>query len=90
MVKSVISVSLSRSLLKSPTRPQPSDQAANLFKLIHVLGIDTASQNGLARTLTFTPGDTTAGAENEYQTAVVGDRSRVDLPCEIGLHKLSA
>ena len=83
MVESVSRVSLSRSLLKSPTRPQPSDQAANLFKLIHVLGIDSASPDGLARTLPFTPGDTTAGAENEYQTAVVGDRRRVDLPCEI-------
>jgi hypothetical protein len=61
----------------------PASRAANRFKLIHVLGIDTATPEGLARTLPFTPSDTTAGAENEYQTAVEGDRHRVDLPLEI-------
>ena len=72
----------------SPTRiktpgPAPISQAANRFKLIHVLGIDTATPEGLARTLPFTPSDTTAGAENEYQTAVEGDRHQVDLAREI-------
>ena len=57
--------------------------AANLFRLIHALGIDTATPDGLARTLPFSPADTTAGAENEYQTAVVGDRGQVDLALEI-------
>jgi hypothetical protein len=66
-----------------PPRPAPHSQAANRFKLIHLLGIDTATPEGLARTLPFSPSDTTAGAENEYQTAVVGDRCQVDLACEI-------
>jgi len=83
MVKSASRVGLPRTLLSSKTLPKPSDQAANLFKLIHVLGIDTASKDGLVRTLPFTPDDTTAGAENEYQTAVVGDRPSVDLAREI-------
>jgi len=65
------------------SRPAPASKAANLFKTIHLLGIDTASADGLARTLPFTPTDTTAGAENEYQTAVSGDRSQVDLAREI-------
>jgi hypothetical protein len=64
-------------------RPALSPAAANRFKLIHVLGIDTATPEGLARTLPFTPSDTTAGAENEYQTAVVGNRHQVDLAREI-------
>ena len=61
----------------------PAPQAANLFKLIHRLGIDTTSPDGLARTLPFTQIDATAGSENEYQTAVVGDRRQVDLALEI-------
>ncbi len=64
-------------------RPASPFQAANRFKLIHLLGIDTATPEGLARTLPFTPPDTTAGAENEYQTAVVGNRLQVDLAREI-------
>ena len=63
-----------------PTRPP---RAANLFKLMLVCGIDTTTPDGLARTLPFTPSDTTAGAENEYQTAVVGKRGQVDLALEI-------
>jgi hypothetical protein len=64
-------------------QPEPSARASNLFRLMHTLGIDTATADGLARTLPFTPSDTTAGAENEYQTAVVGARHQVDLACEI-------
>jgi hypothetical protein len=66
-----------------PPRPAPSPAAANRFKLIRVLGIDTAAPEELARTLPFTPSDTTAGAENEYQTAVLGNRCQVDLAREI-------
>jgi hypothetical protein len=81
-------VELVRRTDTSPTRigapePAPGPRAANRFKLIHVLGIDTATPEGLARTLPFTPSDTTAGAENEYQTAVEGARHHVDLACEI-------
>ncbi len=67
-------------------RPQPypsSMEPANLFKLIHLLGINTAAPDGLARSLPYTCRDATAGAENEYQTAVVGDRHEVDLACAI-------
>lgn len=34
-------------------------------------------------TLPFSPGDVTAGSENEMQTAVIGDRRSVDLPLSI-------
>ena len=63
--------------------PAPPSKAANRFKLIHVLGINTATPEGLARTLPFSPSDTTVGAENEYQTAVVGNRHQVDLALKI-------
>ena len=58
-------------------QPVKSQRPANLFKMIHLLGIDTTSGQGLARTLPFTPADTTAGVENEYQTAVAGKRASV-------------
>jgi hypothetical protein len=64
-------------------RPESHPQAANLFKLIHILGIDTTSADGIARTLPFTPSDATAGSESEYQTAVSGSRRHVDLAREI-------
>ncbi len=64
---------------RSVARPRP----ANLFKLIHTLGIDTTTREALARSLPFTPADTTAGAENEYQTAVEGNAEHVDLVHEI-------
>ena len=64
-------------------RQAPVSHAVNLFKLIHVIGIDTATADGLARTLPFTPPDTTAGAENEYQAAVIGNRHQADLAREI-------
>jgi hypothetical protein len=38
-----------------PPRPALSPAAANRFKLIHLLGIDTATPEGLARTLPFSP-----------------------------------
>ncbi len=62
---------------------QTGPSTVNLFKLIHVLGIDATSADGLARSLPFIPPDTTAGAENEYQTAVEGQPHQVDLACEI-------
>jgi hypothetical protein len=58
-------------------------KTANLFKLIHLLGINAATSDGLARSLPYTHLDATAGAENEYQTAVVGDRQQVELAQEI-------
>lgn len=67
----------SKSFAESPPKP------ANLLKLIHVLGIHPATPDGLARSLPYTPEDATAGAENEYQTAVLGKRQEVDLVREI-------
>jgi len=64
-------------------RPVSFSQPANLFKLIQILDIDTTSAESLARSLPFTPEDTTAGSENEYQTAVAGERSNVDLATAI-------
>ena len=46
---------------------------------IELLGIDVRD----VETLPFYPGDTTAGAENELQVSVSGDRTRVDLPLAI-------
>lgn len=74
---------LSPSQAYAPQSDSPPPRAANLFKLIHLLGIDTGTPEGLVRTLPFTPSDTTAGAENEYQTAVLGSRQQVDLAREI-------
>ena len=64
-------------------QPESTPQAANLFKLIHILGVDTASADGFTRTLPFSPADTTAGSESEYQTAVIGSHRHVDLALEI-------
>ena len=75
MVESCRRVDQPRSRLSSNAHPKTPGLPANVFKLIHVLGIDTASSEGLARTLPFMPEDTTAGTENEYQTAVIGDRT---------------
>ena len=69
--------------LSKISRPASLPKAANLFKLIHLLDINTATLDGLARSLPYTCHDSTAGAENEYQTAVVGERQQVDLAREI-------
>jgi len=47
------------------------------------LGIDPRNSETLARTLPFSPEDTTAGVENEIQASVAGDTSQVDLPMSI-------
>ncbi len=64
-------------------KPVDSSQQVNLFRMIQVLGIDTTSGEGMAQTLPFMPTDATLGAENEYQTAVIGSGGNVDLACEI-------
>ncbi len=63
--------------------PADSYHQVNLFRMIQVLGIDTTSGNKMAQTLPFTPSDATFGAENEYQTAVIGSGNKTDLACEI-------
>ena len=57
-------------------------QASNYFA-IQWFESDTASSDGIARTLPFTPSDATAESESEYQTAVSGSRRHVDLAREI-------
>jgi hypothetical protein len=47
------------------------------------LGLDPERPAAWLERLPFGPGDTTAGAENELQTAVVGEREAVDLPRRI-------
>jgi hypothetical protein len=47
------------------------------------LGIDSSSPERLIRTLPFGPDDSTAGCENELQTAVLGEQSDVDLALHI-------
>ncbi|WP_422698818.1 hypothetical protein [Desulfosarcina cetonica] len=68
---------------KSPPKALPANSAISRFKVSHLLGIDTATPDGLARTLPFMPADATAGSENEYQTAVLGHRQQVDLSLAI-------
>jgi hypothetical protein len=57
--------------------PVQPGEAATLAKQ---LGIDDRSPEALARTLPFSPEDTTTGAENEIQAAVAGEAAQVDLP----------
>jgi hypothetical protein len=47
------------------------------------LGIRITGQGIAVDSLPFSPGDITAGTENELQTAVSGSRERVDLPLAI-------
>ncbi|MCB2225525.1 MAG: hypothetical protein KQH53_02525 [Desulfarculaceae bacterium] len=47
------------------------------------LGLDLGSEDALAASLPFGPGDATAGCENELQAAVAGGRDQVDLPLTI-------
>jgi hypothetical protein len=52
-------------------------------KITDILGIRFQENDRFLRSLPFSEGDTTAGAENELQTAVRGDRFSVDLPVTI-------
>lgn len=52
-------------------------------RIIRILGIDMDNPATLAGELPFSPADTTCGMENEFQAAVMGDSSQVDLPITI-------
>jgi len=51
--------------------------------LAGILGLEGKDPDSFASLLPFSSGDTTAGAENEFQTAVEGSASYVDLPLTI-------
>lgn len=48
-----------------------------------LMGLDPLAPDEFARSLPFSLDDTTAGSENEFQTAVIGRTSEVDLPVTI-------
>jgi hypothetical protein len=51
--------------------------------LSEIMELERKSSDSFARSLPFSVEDTTAGAENEFQTAVEGSASYVDLPLTI-------
>jgi hypothetical protein len=55
----------------------------SLSRIISVLGISQSSPEMFAETLPFSLHDTTAGAENEFQTVVIGKKEAADLPVSI-------
>jgi hypothetical protein len=60
-----------------------SSTPGDLQRICSVLGIDRRNARTLAESLPFSCGDTTAGTENELQTAIVGNAESVDLPLRI-------
>ena len=77
MISSLAAANVIRPAAFTPVQP---GEAAALAKR---LGIDRRSPEALARTLPFTPEDTTTGAENEIQASVAGDAAQVDLPMAV-------
>jgi len=73
------------SALADVIRPEAfvPDEPCGTAALAERLGIDRRSDEALARSLPFAPGDTTTGTENEIQASVAGDASRVDLPMSV-------
>ncbi len=61
----------------------PPAQADLLDGCRQALGLDPQQPGAWLARLPFGPGDATAGAENELQTAVVGEKEDVDLPRRI-------
>ncbi|MEI6787508.1 MAG: hypothetical protein WCL49_03410 [bacterium] len=59
------------------TRPSQEADRDNLARLCGIL--EVCDGEGMAASLPFGHGDTTAGAENELQTVVTGPRDQVDL-----------
>src|SRR5208337_1316257 len=54
-----------------------------LTRLRNILNIDLKNESTLIESLPFSLNDTTSGAENEFQTIVVGNKDQVDLPISI-------
>ncbi|MFP4477687.1 MAG: hypothetical protein ACLFOY_19160 [Desulfatibacillaceae bacterium] len=63
-----------------PASPATQTVAADPKTWRRILGVSTLSPESFASTLPFSLGDTTAGAENELQSVVVGGPENVDLP----------
>jgi hypothetical protein len=59
------------------------DDEDALRRLRDALGADPSDPDAFVRALPFSVDDTTAGSENELQTAVCGPKESVDLPLEI-------
>ena len=55
----------------------------DLRSLPSILGIDSSDGKSILSRLPFSPKDITIGTESEYQTAVIGSASDVDLPVYI-------
>lgn len=55
-------------------------EMTNVRQALRAAGVAVDNPEHLARTLPFTAGDVTAGAESELQAVVAGDRHDVDLP----------
>lgn len=55
----------------------------SLKEIVELIGIETGSADRFAGSIPFSLNDTTAGCENELQTAVRGNRRNVDLPLKI-------
>ncbi|MFO7911229.1 MAG: hypothetical protein R6V15_03615, partial [Desulfotignum sp.] len=69
---------------ESKTPPVPSARTGtDLTFLYPALGIRTGSMEAFVESLPFSFKDVTAGAENEFQTVVLGKRQDVDLPITI-------
>jgi hypothetical protein len=67
--------------LTSPARPKKSDQAdpPDMATVKDLLHIGAGSSDGFVESLPFSFRDVTAGAENEFQTVVLGKRQNMDL-----------
>ncbi len=63
-------------------KPKPGSDQYNAF-LAEKLGISVGFPDSFAESIPFTLNDVNAGAENEYQTAVIGSAAYVDLPLTI-------
>lgn len=57
----------------------PSDLGRRMDRISAALGLDDQTPDSFIRNLPFMSGDATAGAENEFQTAVAGKRENIDL-----------
>ena len=69
--------------LRALSDEDAGEPLVDVEEILPLLGIDTSSPDRFIESLPFSLNDTTAGTENELQTAVVGRRQHVDLPITI-------
>ncbi|MFH2093472.1 MAG: hypothetical protein ABIJ31_14025, partial [Pseudomonadota bacterium] len=65
--------------LKIMDSKETSMPRLDLPYLLDVMGIQTGSTDAFIRSLPFSIRDVTAGTENEFQTAVLGQQKDIDL-----------